>query len=515
MKTNLSIAIIFLFALQLSAEKKPKLSISFEKRVAVFEAGEPISINCKFRNRTSDTLSFEEDYGLASWIIYKGWKEVLPALSMCGSLDPNIEEIFPNENKFFLGDPTDRFRFNSGVYFVRAIMRDRKGNKYRSNLIQFIMKKGNRSTAKAAEECSRGDTFEIQIQKSLAFLEKYKKSHFRDDVVFHMADLFEEEKKYDEAINVLKEFERADFSTSFYEKNGAFLKIANNYKTLGKYEEAISYLRKRTDSHKSWIANKIIYLQRDIEKKKNHPYWISFEGGLNEFEMGEPIKINSTFRNLTSDTLYFLEPVITYADWEILKNGEKVNPYIVVSVAPMIYPTIGLSPNESRKMLGAPNNAYRFESGRYVINAVLSDTFKNVYRSNKLSFKIKQATEEVLNDLEYVRFSSSTKNDIKFGLHFLEKYPTSHFRDEVILETGYALYADGQYEKAISLFEEFNDPHFPTTDYERSYAFLRLGQVYFKIEEYEKAIHYFKKIPESWEVSELREAQQKLNEKKN
>ena len=179
----------------------------------------------------------------------------------------------------------------------------------------------------------------------------------------------------------------------------------------------------------------------------------------------------------------------------------------------MNHPTIGLLPNESRKMLGAPNNAYRFESGRYVINAVLSDTFGNVYRSNKLSFKIKQANEEVLNDLEHVRFSSSTKNDIKFGLHFLEKYPTSHFRDEVIISTGYALIENGQFKKAISLLEEFDNSGFPTTDHEKSYAFLRLGQAYFKMEEYKKAILYFEKIPNGWEVSELRKAQQKLNEK--
>lgn len=219
----------------------------------------------------------------------------------------------------------------------------------------------------------------------------------------------------------MTQFEQADFKTSVHQRNEAFSRIASNYKKLGKYDEAISYYKKSTYRYgsdmpyKTQIDYEILYLQRDIEEKKNQPYRISFEGGLNEFEMGEPIKINNEFRNLTSDTLYFLEPSITYVDWEIYKDGEKVNPYIVASVVPMNHPTIGLLPNESRKMLGAPNDAYRFESG-------------------------------------------------------------------------YALIENGQFKKAISLLEEFDNSGFSTTDHEKSYAFLRLGQAYFKMEEYKKAI---------------------------
>ena len=292
MKTNLSIAIIFLFALQLSAEKKPKLSISFEKRVAVFEAGESISINCKFRNRTSDTLEFEHSFGLISWEIYKGWKRVLYSGGL--AMDSYREKISPQEIRELFGDPTAFWRFGAGVYSVKAVIRDKKGNIYKSNRINLIVKKGNRSASKAAKECYNGKTNAIKIQKSMAFLEKYEKSHLRDDIVIHMAKIFEKEKKYGRAIEVLTQFEQADFKTSVHQRNEAFSRIASNYKKLGKYDEAISYYKKSTYRYgpdmpyKTQIDYEILYLQRDIEEKKNQPYRISFEGGLNEFEMGEP-----------------------------------------------------------------------------------------------------------------------------------------------------------------------------------------------------------------------------------
>ncbi len=514
MKTNLSIVLILLLAVQLGIAKTPKLSISFEKKVNVFTVGEPMIINCKFENRTSDTLEFEHSFGLASWEIYKVWKR-MPTIS-ARALESYEERIYPEENRRFLHDPTASRQFDAGIYFIRAFMSDKKGDIYKSNRISFIVKKGNRSAAKVAKECYNGKTNEIQIQRSLDFIEKYKKSHLRDDIVFHVAKIFEKERRYEKAIEVLKEFEQTDFETSIRQRNGAFSRIARNYKTLGEYDKAMSYYKKSTyryspeKHYKTSIDRKIFYLQRTIDEKKKQPYWISIE--KSRFEMGEPIKINSEFRNLTSDTLHFLEPNVNTVSWEISKDREEIKPITIICGSLIDSPIISLQPNGSKKISGAPTDKYMLNPGSYSVNRILSDTSGKIYRSNKLSFKIREPKEEMLNDLKDVRNAGSLKQIIKTGTHFLEKYKQSHLRDEVILETGFALSKDGQYQKAISLFKEFDNPEFSTTQNERNKAFGRISSIYKQLKEYEKAISYLKKItpPNLFNKSDIEEIMLKI-----
>ena len=255
---------------------------------------------------------------------------------------------------------------------------------------------------------------------------------------------------------------------------------------------------------------------------------ISFEKEEAEFEMGEPIRINCEFINTTCDVLHFQEHVFLFPKWEIFRNNEQINSKRGGSSNQFISP-IKLAPFESKNFQATLlNDTGKLFPSQYAIRAILENTntigcfrfpevpIESYLSDNHLIFEIKDGNSEMINSIKEFRATVNDELKITLGLRFLKEHEDSHLRDEVILEIGKAFFDKGEYERAINLLKEFEDSRFSTTDFERYEAFVRIGAIYFALEEYEKTIFYFKKLPQlDWVVHTIKEAEQKLNEKKN
>lgn len=235
---------------------------------------------------------------------------------------------------------------------------------------------------------------------------------------------------------------------------------------------------------------------------------ISLEKSSAEYEQGEPINLNVRMKSFFKDSVEVLEPTFINGNvrWEVKKGDENI--YGIPYCGPPLFnpnPLFKLGYKEERIFKWVANDIFYYVGeGDYTTQVCFFQFDKEKIRgdsikSNILKFKVLPVVEEGLwNAWESVVYYRDEKEMIKSGFEFLERFPKSHFTEEVILEIGGAYRQLKQHQKAIHNLKKMYNLHLTPTEGQMRSVYIELGLNYEAIGEFDMALAYFKKLPKEW-----------------